>query len=216
MQNETNMHLFFTTNESQLYSKVLDFLENVYSQRGKYTKGKPTRESVMDVLVLNFTKVVNDCRAILLLTQSGFYMQAGILARSTADACNLMMHICFDGDDAELAKSWRTGKQVKHWKIVKMLNESLRQQLDIDNYEKTRKRLDDFVHANYNALKLYPAQSPGSTSMEYDSFRGLTFWKPLVYLYLVSCLLAVQIIVPPLKNDAESHLAHVQQMYSET
>lgn len=203
----------YTTSEFNLYSEVLDFLEEVYSRRGQYVQGSPSQESTMDVLTLSFVKAVNDCRAILLLTQSGFYIQAGILARSTQDACSLIMHIGFEGEDAALAKRWLEGHRVTHWMLVKKLNEHLppEHQLDVANYRRVRKRLDNFVHANHDALKLYPAQSPGPTPLDGKSLYAVTFWKHLVYLCLFSCLLAVELIVPDLEDRAKSYLAQLEQ-----
>jgi len=203
----------YTARELNLYSEVLSFLEHVYSRRGEYVQGSPSQESTMDILTLSFVKVVNDCRAILLLTQSGFYIQAGILARSTQDACSLIMHIVFEGENAVLVKKWLAGHRVTHWMLVEKLNERLtpEHQLDVASYRKVRKSLDDFVHANYDALKLYPAQSPGSTSLDDKSFYAVTFWKNLVYLYLFSCLLVVQLILPDLSDRAESYLERLEQ-----
>lgn len=203
-----------TDNRLQLYNRILDFLEEVYIQRGEYQQGDITQESAIDVLILNFVKIVNDCRAVLLLAQSGFYIQAGILIRSIEDACNLMMHICFEGEDAELVDQWLAGRRVTHWNIVERLNENLEPeyQLDINIYRQVRRRLDDFVHANYDALRLYPAQSPGSTPLDNDTLHELTFWSPLMSLFFVSCLLTVELIVPDLADRAELHLNQLQQM----
>ena len=44
------------------FIRALDFLEGVYSRRGPYRRSDLAEESTMDILVLNFTKVVNDCR----------------------------------------------------------------------------------------------------------------------------------------------------------
>lgn len=203
----------YTAGEFSLYSEVLDFLEEVYSHRGEYVQGSPSQESTMDVLTLSFVKEVNDCRAILLLTQAGFYIQAGILARSAQDACSLIMHVGFEGENAALVKKWLRGHRVTHWELVEKLNEHLpsEHQLDVANYRRVRKRLDDFVHANYDALKLYPAQSPGPTPLDGESLHAVTFWKHLVYLYLFSCLLAVEMIAPDLEDRAKSYLAQLEQ-----
>jgi hypothetical protein len=212
MKHGMNETRIYTTSEFKLYSEVLDFLEDVYSRRGQYIQGSPSQESTVDVLTLSFVKVVNDCRAILLLAQSGFYIQAGVLARSTEDACSLIMHIGFEGENAALVKKWLSGRRVTHWMLVKKLNENLppEHQLDVANYRRVRKRLDDFVHANYDALKLYPAQSPGSTPLDDKSFYAMTFWKHLIYLYLFSCLLAVELIVPDLGDRAKSYLEQLE------
>lgn len=205
----------YTPSELELYKDVLDFLEEVYDRRGQYEQGDPAQESATDVLTLNFVKVVNDCRAILLLAQSGFYIQAGIVARSTEDACSFMMHIVFEGDNAALVEKWLSDQRVTHGMIIQKLNEGLppEHKLDVAIYRRVRRRLDDFVHANYDALKLYPAQSPGSTSLDSTSFGETTFWKDLVYLYLFSCLLAVELIAPDLKERSESYLGQLEQMH---
>lgn len=213
-----NMNPVFKSNEASFYRVILDFLEEVYIQRGPYQQGDATQESSMDVLILNFTKVVNDCRAILLLSQSGFYIQAGIIVRSTIDSCNLMMHIAFEGDNAPLFKQWligksETGKPVTHWKLVERLNERLKYQLNVDAYRKKRKQLDNFVHANYQALRLYPIQSPGPTPINKKSFRELIFWKGFFHVNLVSCLLIVSLIVPDLGEQAGIYLNQLMQMH---
>ena len=206
----------WTTDELKLYEAVLRFLEEAYGRRGQYEAGDPAQEGAMDVLTLNLVKVVNDCRAILLLVRFGFHIQAGIIARSTDDACNFMMHIVFGGDRAELVHKWLLGKRVTHWTMVKKLNEQLpsEAQLDLATYGAVRKRLDDFVHASYDALKLYPAQAPGSTRLDSRSFREMTFWSDLVYLYLFSCLLAVDLIVPDVEETAKSYLGQLEQLHA--
>jgi hypothetical protein len=196
----------FTDNKFKLYSEILDFLEDVYSKRGVYQEGDANQEGKMDVLILNFTKVVNDCRAILLLSREGFYIQAGILTRSTSDSCDLMMHIAFEGENADVIDRWIDEKKVTHWEPSKRLNKFFKQQLDIKAHKKARKHLDDFVHANYNALKLYPPQSPGPTPMDDESFHKLTFWKGLINLYFTSCLLVVSLIVPELEERATIYI----------
>ena len=202
----------YKASELELYNRSLDFLEEVYDRRGLYKQGDPSQENAMDALTLNFVKIVNDCRAILLLTKAGFYIQAGIIARSTEDACSFMMHIVFEGDDAALVKNWLSGQRVTHWMMVKKLNECLPldQQLNVADYWKVRKRLDDFVHANFDALILYPAQSPGATPLDSKSLHEVTFWKHLVYLYLFSCLLSTELIAPDLEEKAKSYLKQLE------
>ena len=104
----------WTANELKLYEAVLNFLEEAYDRRGQYEAGDPAKESAMDVLTLNLVKVVNDCRAMLLLVRFGFHIQAGIIARSTEDACSFMMHIVFEGENAELVDKWLLGEHVTH------------------------------------------------------------------------------------------------------
>jgi hypothetical protein len=77
-----NPQEIFTAEETQLHSSILDFLEALCRQ---YEQPGMEQESTQEALTLNLMKVTNDCRAILLLAQSGFYIQAGILARSTTD-----------------------------------------------------------------------------------------------------------------------------------
>ncbi len=117
-----------------------------------------------------------------------------------------MMHIAFEGEDAALVRQWLAGKRVTHWNLVERLNKHLKYQINVDAYKNMRKRLDDFVHANYQSLKLYPQQSPGPTPMYDKSFRELIFWMGLVYLYLISCLLVVPLIVPDLEEKAMVYL----------
>ena len=146
----------------QFYNDVLDFLEKVYSKVGAYEPGDKNTDKSSDILILNFTKVVNDCRAIIYLINHGFYIQAGIIARSTNDACLLMMHISYEGNTASLLKEWQEKGQLKHWDILKTINCHLKKTgidtISIADYANIRKQLDDFVHGNYRALKLYPAQ----------------------------------------------------------
>lgn len=113
---------FFNPKEIDLYNQILDFLEVVYIKRGLYEQGDSCNERPIDVVVINFTKVVNDCRAVILLIENGFYIQAGIVTRSTVDACNLMMHIGFEGDNASLVRRWLEGRHMSHWMIVEVLS----------------------------------------------------------------------------------------------
>ncbi|MCX5637732.1 MAG: hypothetical protein NTX52_08595 [Planctomycetota bacterium] len=189
------------------YTWILDFMETVYIEQGAYTGDQPSQERPIDVLVLNFTKVVNDCRAILLLVQRGFYIQAGILCRSTSDACNLMMHVAFEGENAILLPKWLHYQRLSHWQIMERLNSHLGKHLDLQSYETTRRKLDDFVHANYPALQLYPAQSPGPTVLDNESFGRITFWKGLIRLFIVSCLLCIPLLDPDLQEDTNSFLS---------
>lgn len=202
---------FYTEEQIQLYNDILDFLEKAYASAGPYEPGDANTDSPVDALVLNFTKVVNDCRAIIYLIQEKFYIQAGIIARSTHDASLLMMHIAFEGEDASFVKKWLNDKYIKHWNLIKTINKYLKRnrqgKLDISGYSKMRKQLDDFVHGNYHALKLYPTQSPGPTKMTEESFRSLSMWKELVHSFLVGCLLVVAyLLVPDLKSTAEEFL----------
>ena len=51
----------FTTEESQLHSNILDFLDALCKQ---YTQpGKIEQESTYEALILNLMKVTSDCRA---------------------------------------------------------------------------------------------------------------------------------------------------------
>jgi len=117
-----------------LYEEILEFLEIVYKSRGQYTLGNHNSNKPIDALVLNFIKVVNDCRSIILLCKEGFYIQAGIICRSTLDASNLMMHIALEGDNAPLFKEWINNKNISHWKIIKKINKHLNKKLNIGSY----------------------------------------------------------------------------------
>jgi hypothetical protein len=197
-QNELEV---FSTDKVQLYSRILDFLEDL-CQRHNQTDGVE-REGTQEALFLNLTKVTDDCRAILLLAQSGFYIQAGILARSTTDACNLMMHIDVERDNAIFAERWLQGRRVTHWMLVESLKGI---PLDIEKYRELRRQLDDLVHANYDGLKLYPVQLSKSTPLDATAFQSLIFWKNLMYFYLITCLLVVQLIAPDLEAQADDYL----------
>jgi hypothetical protein len=196
---------------ASIYDRVLTFLETVYAQRGAYERGNATAESPLDVLILNYTKVVNDCCAIRVLVQRGFYIQAAIISRSTIDSCNLMMHIAFEGEKASLVQQWLNDQNLKHWNLMKTLNRGLDQGLDLDLYEARRKELDDFVHANFSALQLYPAQSPGPTPLDEGALHRITSWMAIIDLFLVSCLLTVPLIVPDLEVKANRYLQQIMR-----
>ena len=189
----------FSDNELHLCSEALTFLEKAAARREIQTS--------TPALALNFAKVVSDSRAILLLAQHGLYLQAAIVARSTLDACNLLMHIGAEGEETAIVEQWLAGHRMTHWMLLDRLNERLKCEglpaINVDNYRQLRRRLDDLVHANYEALKLYAAQLPGPTD---DRLRDLTFWAGLVKLYLVVCLLIVRLTVPDLQERAAVHL----------
>jgi hypothetical protein len=193
----------FTADEIKLFNATLDFLEAVCRQRKGAPQDTVLQQDVYDVLILNLAKVASDSRAILLLVQAGFYIQAGILARSTTDACNLVMHIDVERDNADLVQRWMEGKKVTHWMLVESLEGV---PLDKERYRELRRRLDDFVHANYEALKLYSAQLEGNSATNSDTFQEMTFWKGLIYFYLITCLLSIQLIAPYLEEQADGYL----------
>jgi hypothetical protein len=205
-----NRRRIFTVNEIRLYSSILGFLKTLCQQYRQ--PGKMEQESTHEALILNLMKVSDDCRAILLLTRFGFYIQAGIIARSTTDACNLMMHIDVERDNAIFAERWLQGRRVTHWMLVESLKKV---PLDIDRYRDLRKQLDDLVHANYEGLKLYPIQLAKPTTLTDDAFQNLTFWKSLMIFYLITCLLAVQLIAPDLEQ-ADDYLEILLQLYGQT
>ena len=97
--------------------------------------------------------------------------------------------------------------------LIEEINESLEReiQLDTTNYRQMREQLDDFVHANYKALKLYPAQL-SRTSLDQVTFHSLTFWKNLVHFYLISCLLAILLLAPDLEEEALNHLDQLARL----
>jgi hypothetical protein len=179
----------YSTDETKLYGDILDFVEDICQQYDQESNHEGTHEA----LFLNLIKVTNDCRAILLLTQSEFLIQAGIIARSTTDACNLMMHIDVERDNAIFAERWLEGRRVTHWMLIERLKGI---PLDIDKYRELRKLLDNLVHANYEGLKLYPLQLAGSESWDATAFDSLTFWKHLMIFYMITCLFAVQMLAP--------------------
>ncbi len=190
--------------ESRLYGEALAFLEKA-AARQEIQAGTPA-------LALNFAKVVSDSRAIRLLTQNGLYLQAAIVARSTLDACNLLMHIGAEGEETAIVKRWLAGQRMTHWMLLDRLNERLKRErlpaINVDDYRQLRKRLDDLVHANYEALKLYPAQSP---KPDVERLGELTFWSGLLKLYLVVCLLTVLLTVPDLQEQAAAYLDRLLQ-----
>jgi hypothetical protein len=209
-----NKKTLFTAKEMRIFDAALDFLEETYQRQVLAQQESTIQGDIREALILNLTKVMNDCRAILLLAQSGFYIQAGILARSTTDACNLVMHIEFSEDDATLVEPWLAGRKVTHWMLIEEINESLEReiQLDTTHYRQMREQLDDFVHANYKALKLYPAQLSRISLLDQVTFHSLTFWKNLVHFYLISCLLAILLLVPDLEEETFDHLDRLAKL----
>jgi hypothetical protein len=209
-----NKKTLFTAKEMRIFDAALDFLEETYQRQVLAQQESTIQGDIRGALILNLTKVMNDCRAILLLAQSGFYIQAGILARSTTDACNLVMHIEFSEDDATLVEPWLAGQKVTHWMLIEEINESLEReiQLDTTHYRQMREQLDDFVHANYKALKLYPAQLSRISLLDQVTFHSLTFWKNLVHFYLISCLLAILLLVPDLEEETFDHLDRLAKL----
>lgn len=189
-----------------IYEEALSLLEKVISRRGPYKFSKVSDERSIDVLCLNFTKVVNDIRAIILLVNNGYFIQAGIVCRSAIDACNLMMHIAFSGENAELVRPWLKNKKISHWSIIENINKILNNQLKVNTYEKQRKKLDDMVHGNFNMVKYYPAQSPGPTQMTKEIFYEIYSWDQLINLLIISCLLVIPITVPELENESKRYL----------
>jgi hypothetical protein len=199
----------FTAKERRLYGRILDFLEALCRQ---YERTATTaRESTREALTLNLIKVTDDCRAIMLLARSGFYLQAGILARSTTDACNLMMHIDVERGRAIFAERWLQGRHVTHWMLVESLSKI---PLEMDSYRELRRRLDDLVHANYEGLKLYRTQLAERETLDGAAFQSLVFWKSLMVFYLITCLLAVQLIAPDLKQ-ADDYLETLLRAYGQ-
>lgn len=207
----------FSAEKLRLYDVVLDFLEQTYCRWGIYTPGSTAEETVRDILILCFTKIVADCRAILLLLESGYYIQAGILSRSTEDACLMVMQVGFEGDEALAIRRWLHGRRVTHWNLVERINQCIEEEprLDVDAHRTMRRRLDDLVHSNYEGLKLYPAQSPGPTPLDKDSFRKLVFWTPLVHLFLVTCLLAVPLLAADSEQAAETYRLQLEKLQGE-
>ena len=115
----------FTARESRSYDRALQLLEDVCARRARCHGEDAAAEEAPDVLSLTFAKVVSDCRAILLLARAGFYIQAGILSRSTMDACNLLVCAGFEGNDSPFIARWLQGRRVTHWAVVERLNEGL-------------------------------------------------------------------------------------------
>jgi hypothetical protein len=124
------------------------------------------------------------------------------------------MHIEFSEDDAALVEPWLEGRKVTHWMLIEEINESLEQdiQLNITDYRQMRKQLDSFVHANYEALQLYPAQLSRVSPPDQITFHSLTFWKRLVHFYLISCLLAILLLAPDLEDETLDHLDRLAKL----
>ena len=112
------------------------------------------------------------------------------------------------GDKTELVERWLAGRRVTHWVIVDQLNKYLEPEyrLSFDDYRQVRHRLDDLVHANYDALQLYPLQWPGSARLEGERLHALAFWRSMMRFFLVTCLLVVRLVQPELDRQAREHL----------
>lgn len=175
------------------YETILSFLEEVYQTVSPYKYEGAEKESKRDVLILNFTKVVSDCRAILLLSKNGLQIQAGIIARSTSDACHLMVHLAFAGNPPQILSEWLQGRKVSHWTLLRNIQQQVGGVLRLDAYADERKRLDDFVHGNYEGIRLYPGQV-GAARLNDKERRSITSWDGLLYLFLYSCLTVVDLI----------------------
>ena len=175
------------------YETILSFLEEVYQTVSPYKYEGAEKESKRDVLILNFTKVVSDCRTILLLSKNGLQIQAGIIARSTSDACHLMVHMAFAENPPQILSEWLQGRKVSHWTLLRNIQQQVGGVLRLDAYADERKRLDDFVHGSYEGIRLYPGQV-GAARMSDKEWRGVTSWEGHMYLFLYSCLMVVELI----------------------
>jgi hypothetical protein len=175
------------------YETILRFLENVYQTVSPYRYEGAEKESKRDVLILSFTKVVSDCRAILLLSKNGLQIQAGIIARSTSDACHLMVHLAFAESPPQILSDWLQGKKVTHWMLVRSIQQQVGGVLHTEAYAHERRRLDDLVHGNYEGIRLYPGQV-GAARISDKEWRSITSWDGLLYLFLYSCLMVVELI----------------------
>jgi hypothetical protein len=137
---------------------------------------------------LCYVKILDDCRAIEKLAKHGHYIQGSILMRSAHDACNLMMHLLFTPEDADLLQKWRQDGRLLHWQVISALNEETESQIDMDSYRRLQDRLNDFVHGNYLALTCYPTQALGTRTEKRNQTEKTSFWEPLIDLCLYSCL----------------------------
>ena len=200
----------YTEQELHAYEQVLDFLEGAGD--GLFDHDLSQQE-VRDILLLNLAKVVSDSRAILALVRGRYLIQAGVLARSALDACYLMILVGFEGDKTELVEKWLSGRRVTHWVIVDQLNKYLEPEfrLPFDDYRQVRHRLDDLVHANYDALQLYPLQWPGRAQPEGEELHALVFWKSMMRFFLVTCLLVVRLVQPELDQEAREHMEQLEE-----
>jgi hypothetical protein len=152
----------FTAEEMRIFDAALDFLEETY-QKQEFTQQDSTIQGeVREALILNLAKVMNDCRAILLLAQSGLYIQAGILARSTTDACNLVMHIEFSEDDATLVEPWLAGRKVTHWMLIEEINESLEQSAQVIS----RTAIENFLAGSDHLPQPNLLEKPGALLLD--------------------------------------------------
>jgi hypothetical protein len=186
------------------YETILGFLEEVYQTVSPYNYYGAEKESKRDVLILNFTKVVSDSRAILLLSKHGLHIQAGIIARSTSDACHLMVLLAFAENPPKVLADWLQGKKVAHRKLVDNIQQQIGGNLNLDAYKAERKRLDDFVHGNYEGVRVYPGQVGAARTADAE-WRNITSWTGLLYLFLYSCLMVVELISAQHAGRAEEY-----------
>jgi hypothetical protein len=107
-----------------------------------------------------------------------------------------------------LIKPWFEGQKIKHWNIINTLTNAPENQVDPEKYRTQRTNLDDFVHGTHQALKFYPAQSPSPITLDKNSFHKITFWKNMIRLYLIACLLVVYHTSIKYKTKAKQYLKH--------
>lgn len=193
-------------------NEVLSFLESVYIAKGEYTFSNGSSERQMDVIILNFVKVVDDLRAILTLIDNRFFIQSIIIARSTLDACNFLFEVCFQEEDTLLIQKWLTGKYIKHWTIIKRIDKGLKESntdkhgIGIYKYQDIREKFDSFVHNHFSAIRYYPGLAKGNTPRDgsFDEYIHLLDWA--INLFFVTSLLTSTLIAQQFTEQAHKYL----------
>ena len=197
--------LFFSPEGFRSYNGILDLLEET-TEKSDFEN---TNNEVLKNGILNMIKVANDCRAILLLCQASFYMQAGVIANSAYKANDEMMKSAFTLDENKLIEGWLSDNEEKTRLINKKMFEDAGEKYNEDDAEQAKNAIEivlkNFIEGTYLNFRLYPRQAFGPKHIDEEVFRKVTSWKSVLCHYLVSCLLFARFVVaesltPRMKN----------------
>ncbi len=214
IERSVDTFLFFSPEGFKSYNDILDLTEDITE---RYWEVK-NRDEELDRGILNMTKVVNDCRAILLLCQTSFYMQAGIIANSAYEANNEMMKSALNLDDGKLIEDWLNNNEEKNKylnrKMFEDAGEVYNEADKVQMKNGIRIVLKNFIEGTYLNFRLYPRQAFGPKHIDEQVFRKITSWKSVLCHYLVGCLLFSRFIiteraVPELKIKASEALKNL-------
>jgi len=196
--------------ELPLYREILGFFRKVIGEVGEYAPpGENERESEMDGVYLNFVKVVSDLDAIFLLIDSGFFIQGGILCRSTLDACHLLANGLFVGEENNLMGDWLTGSKLKHCDIINKLSSHFKKNMSTKlnkvGYYDTREFLDDMVHGNYGIVRHYPAQCSCREGRNESRVNEILSCYKILDLVFQTALMTSTVLAPDQSEQAEMY-----------